>query len=316
MAYDITTSANLPTIVDDIRARAFAYQQEEGVWKRLVTEVGMGQKGNSVTIPVWDPTGGTAVNLTEGVDLTDAVEYVNTDVNITAAESGLMTVLTKNDIEDATDDVKERHATYHGITLANKVELLGHAAGQTLTKHLDYSGAELTDLHIALMKADRNASTIKGAGNWNLVGSSGIYLGVLASLSANPSFGIKGNQGQAVLDKYFVGNLFGDVDLYQTDIPYDATAANHVGAFFKSDAIGMFAPRKFELEYEPNASLRGTELVSSQRYGFKVKADKLGLRFTCANGLLTAPSARGIAKIEVVNTEESPVLTQEVASLS
>lgn len=302
----ITTSDNLPIIVDDIREKAWAYQQTEGVYKALATEVGQGEKGSSVSEPFWDPSGATAQVLTEGVPIEGAVEYVNDYNTFTAVESGHYTVLTKNDMEDATDNVKDRHAAQHGITLANKVELQGHTAAQLFTAEEDISSREITDLDLAKMKARIMAQKVQAAGNYNCVGSSGLWLSLAASLAGNPSFGLKGSMGEMVMDKYFVGTIFGDIELFQTDIPYDPTDEVHVGAFFKSDALGMFVPRAFELDYETDARLRGTRLVSTQRYGFGVRADKLGIKFSALNGLLVDNVDRMISKVNITNIADFP----------
>ena len=317
MAEELVTTSNLlPVIVDDIRAKAFEIQHSEGVWKKLVTQVGMGEKGDAVIIPRWDPNTATAQTLTEGIAMNDAATYVNDTVRITAVETGHYTILTKNDEEDATDNVKERHATQHGITLANAVEIQGHEIGQDFAAHVDLTGAELTDLDLMKFKATIQAGKVQASGNYHCVGSSGNFLSVMASLYANPSFGLKGTAGQDVQAKYHVGTVFGDIDLYATDIPYDATAATHAGAFFKSDAIGLFVPRMFDMQYEYDARLRGTRLISTQRYGFGIKSDKLGLRFTADNGLLVPTAERGIVRTAIVNDASNPVVTQEVAALS
>jgi len=99
VATGVTLSASLTGIVDDIRVRAHKFMAHKGVMKALVTPVGVGQKGKSVTEPYWDPTSRTGTGATEGQLFTQFSSYVPTTRSYTETEWAEGTILTYDDVD-------------------------------------------------------------------------------------------------------------------------------------------------------------------------------------------------------------------------
>lgn len=93
------------------------------------------------------------------------------------------------------------------------------------------------------------------------------------------AFGNRMFDGVGVTDvaRNFVGSLFG-VDIYMTSLVNTAnTAADRAGAMFAIDhAIGLYETRPMRTELERDASLPGTEIVVTQRYGVVEVRDGAG----------------------------------------
>lgn len=287
---NITMSADLETIVAEIREAAEETLYKSGVYRSLATEVGKGQKGDSVAIPRWTQQGTGAYVAEEGVMINEPEKYANTVDTISAVEYVKNTFITYNDLEDANDDVRKRHANYIGTSIGRAVEEAGHAAGQTFTKsHTVAEGEAFSIVDIVKMKALIEAGNRVEEGSYNCVANSYLYSDLLLSMTDKSEYGVRGDLGNTFLDKYHVKTILGNVDLYRADILADTTTETLDGAFFKKTAMGIFVPRTFKLEEDHNKQLRGYELIATERVGFGVIDDGLGVKFTAPNSFYVAP---------------------------
>ena len=311
MATGATLSTELPKIVDEIKEAAWAISAKTGVMKNLVTEYGKGKKGKSISVPNWDLTQGSARALTEGIAIGDPNKIANTYTNITPAESGEYYLITDQSIEDASDDVKSRASEILGVALGTKVEDQALAVADTFTTSYTASAFDLAN--VVRMRTMLEASKTTDPGNYNVVADSAMYEALINSMTNNPNYGTRGDVGNELVKKYLMTSILGNVDLYMSDITKDFTADTLKGAMFKKRALGMFVPRAYRLEAERDIKMRGWNLIATQRYGFGITADSLGLKFTAPNPLKTAISEQ-VTKVVVANTTTSPVNTKEVAA--
>lgn len=283
----MTLSGSLAGIVNDIRTRSYKYMVAEGVAKKLVTPVGVGSKGDEVTIPLWDPTSRAGTAATEGTDFTGFTSYTSTTRTYTAAEWVHGTRLSYNDFEDASESVRDEQARMHGIVHGKKLEqkICGTFASFSTNAITATSTSGLTVAKLAAAKALVEGAANTFAGSPNLVITPNVWYRLFSNLTQNANYGVQGSLGDRVLDTYYQGKVL-DVPVYLTKTGITAATSVTCGLFYK-DAIGLFMPRDFLLEQEKNISLRGYELVSTHRAGARVHIEKAGVKIAT---LGSAPS--------------------------
>jgi len=283
----VTMSASLTGIVDDIRVRAHKFMAHKGVMKGLVTPVGVGQKGKSVTEPYWDPTSRTGTAATEGTIFTQFSTYVPTTRSYTETEWAEGTVLTYDDVEDGKESVRDEHARMHGLVHAKKVEQKLTAVFASFTTNTisatTATGLTYAKVRAAVTKVKSQSQAFDGP--FNLVVNDNVYAYTQANLTQNAHYGPLGSLGNKLLDAYYAGNIGNDVRVFYSNlgipVPTTGTAqAATVCGLFTKDAIGLFMPRDFLLKVDENIKLRGYELVSTHRAGARVRLEKAGVKIT------------------------------------
>lgn len=287
VATGVTLSASLTGIVDDIRVRAHKFMAHKGVMKALVTPVGVGQKGKSVTEPYWDPTSRTGTGATEGQLFTQFSSYVPTTRSYTETEWAEGTILTYDDVEDGKESVRDEHARMHGLVHAKKIEqkltaVFASFTTNTITATAS-TGLTYAKVRAAVTKVKSQSQAFDGP--FNLVVNDNVYSYTQANLTQNSNYGPLGSLGNKLLDAYYAGNIGNDVRVFYSNlgIPVPTTATLQkatVCGLFTKDAIGLFMPRDFLLKVDENIKLRGYELVSTHRAGARVRLEKAGVKIT------------------------------------
>lgn len=281
VATGTTLSASLTGIVDDIRVRAFKYMAQKGVMKGLVTPVGIGAKGSSVTEPYWDPTSRTGTAITEGTRFTGFTTYVPTTRSYTETEWIDGSILTYDDIEDGKESVRDEHARMHSLVHAKKIEKKCTAVFASFTTNTitatSTSGLTYAKVRAAVTKVKSQAQAFDGP--FNLVVNDNVYAYTQANLTQNSNYGPLGSLGDKLLDNYYAGNIGNDVRVFYSNLGITTATSTTCGLFIK-DAIGLFMPRAFQLEVEKDIKLRGYELVSTHRAGARVRLEKAGCKIT------------------------------------
>lgn len=270
-ATGVTLSGSLSGIVKDIRTRAYKYMMHDGVCKALVTPVGVGQKGNKVTEPYWDPTARAGTAATEGTDFTGFTSYVSSTREYTAAEWIHGTLLTYNDYEDASESVRDEHGRMHGLVHGKKLEQkicstfasFGNSITATAT-------GGLTIAKIAAAKTLVVGETQAFTGPYNLVLTPNVHYRFWNGLTNVSNVGVLGSLGDRLLDNYYQGTVLGDVRCFITQTGITTATTVNCGLFVKP-AVALFMPRDFDLRTEENISLRAYELVSTHRAGARVR---------------------------------------------
>ena len=278
----VTLSGSLAGIVNDIRARSMKYMAQEGVLKGTVTPVGVGAKGNKVTEPVWDPTAKTGTAGTEGSRFTAYGSYVSATQSFTAVERLFGTILTYNDIEDASESVREEHARAHGIVHAVELEkqiaaVFGSFTTQTVTATNATTG--LTLPHVAKAKAKLKGQAKAHVGPFNLAINDVVQYYLWNSLTHQSNYGPVGSLGDKLLDKYYAGTLLGDVRAFYSNAGIVAGTTVTCGLYEKG-AIGLFMPRAMLMKTDEDIDLRGYKLLSSRRSGARKRQVTGGVKIS------------------------------------
>ena len=249
--------------------------------KALVTPVGVGQKGSSVTEPYFDPTSRTGTAATEGVKFTAFTSYVPTTRSYTESEWAEGTILTYDDIEDGKESVRDEHARMHGLVHAKKVEKKCTAVFASFTTNTvtatSTSGLTYAKVRAAVTKVKAQSQAFDGP--FNLVLNDYVYYYTQNNLTQNSNYGPLGSLGDRLLDSYYAGNIGNDVRVFYSNLGITAATSTVCGLFTK-EAIGLFMPRDFMLKVDEDIELRGHKLVSTHRAGARVRLEKAGVKIT------------------------------------
>lgn len=294
VATGTTLSASLTGIVDDIKVRAYKYAGQKGAMQKLVTKVGEGAKGSSVTEPYWDPTAITGTAASEGVKFTAFEAYKPTTRSYTETEWAHGTILTYDDVEDGKESVRDEQSRAHGLVHAKKIELkctavFGSFTTNTITATNATNGLTYADIMKAKTKIKGQAQAFDGP--FNLVVNDNVWYYTQKSLTQNTNYGPLGSLGDKLLDSYYAGSIGNDVRCFYSNlgIPIPTTGTLQISTvcgLFIPEAIGLFRPRDFTLKTQEDIELRGYKLVSTHRAGARVRLEKAGCKIT-AYGKLT-----------------------------
>lgn len=281
VATGTTLSGSLAGIVTDIRVRAFKYMAQAGVMKGLVTPVGVGQKGNKVTEPYWDPTSRNGTAAAEGEKFTAYTSYIPTTREYAETEWAEGTIITYDDVEDGKESVRDEHARMHGLVHAKKVEKKLTAVFASFTTNAIVAtattGLTYAKLQAAKVKVKSQSQAFDGP--FNLVVNDNVHYRLQQNLTQNTNYGPLGSLGDRLLDNYYAGNVGNDIRVFYSNLGI-TTATTTTCALFTKEAIGLFMPRPFQLEVDKDIELRGYKLVSTHRAGARVRLEKAGCKIS------------------------------------
>lgn len=286
----ISVSASLGFIVRPMYLPAYDLQYSGFAMRHLVKQVGQGQKGNQVNISYWNPNTTGVSTLTEGTDITATTSLFNATTSFGATEFGFRTIYTYQDLERANDDIPAEHARQHGMQHGKKLEtkLLAQLANLvgTLTA-TSTTGVTLGTL--AKAKTKLEAKTTEVGGPYYYVTHPYAWLTTFNSETQNSNFGVRGDVGNDILNKFVVTTLLGDIQVYQSNhftISSSQTAGYPVrcGMFVK-DAIGLWIERDFTMKSQEDISLRGHEIVSTTKNGCKAVHSDHGVQIVAYCGV-------------------------------
>lgn len=280
----VSVSGSLPAIVRNIYESAFDIQYSEFAMRHLVKQVGQGQKGNLIQWPYWDPTSATATLLTEGTAIAATFSVTNATKTIAASEFGYRTIYTYDSVERANDDIQEQHARWHGVAHGKKLEAKLLALFTGFTPALTATSATgVTVGTLAKAKALLEAKTTLVRGPLSYVTHPYSWLCTFNSETQNTNFGIRGDLGNEVLNKFRVGTVLGDVQIYTSNdftVTGTGAASRITAGLFNKDAIGLWQERDFTMKHFEDIDLRGHKLVSTQKFGAAVLLPNFGVEIT------------------------------------
>lgn len=287
-----TLSASLPIIVADIRKKSVTKALKLGVMKNLVT-VYAEQGGNDISLPVWDTTtGGSASGMSEAGDYAGFAAYTNSSWTISPSKKMFGTKLTDEDNWFANESVREAHAAKHAREHALKLEtdLVGcfasfstnalvatSSSGLTVARLMD----AVTLLEGSVYDMDRPYRLVLNAYGYNYLAKD------MAQQGISSNYGPQGQLASEVLKKFFVNNIMGVVNVFDTTSSAIAASSTATFGLFTKEAIGLRAPVFYKFETDRDASAQVTELISTQVTGARVRFEEQGVKITA---LASAPS--------------------------
>jgi len=234
--------------------------------------------------PQWVKDAGA--DLTEGTDITEATGLETTDVQITAAEVGIMRDVTDDAIEDSIlgaslfQYLVQDAGRLLGIMLEDDIDALF----PSLATSVGTSGANLSIANMVEAQAQIRINQMRGQLVYILDDQQGSdYQAAQAaatSTTVDSFFTVspEANSG-------FLGS-FMNAEVYVSSLTDTAnTGANVVGACFirgdrnpQAACFGMALSRNVRTELQRNASRRSTEFVATAKWGVAEIADLSGCK--------------------------------------
>lgn len=278
----IHTTAQLTQLVNTIRAKAIMTMQAKTVFPGVVDRVDVPDGNRSYTEP---KIGGlTAYALTDGVDMAQAQQLVDSLITVTPSEIGVQAIFTKLMAKTRTENIASLLTKAITDALKKKQDQDGIAMMDGFSKYQGTgSGTTLTRAFIANARAyiTGNATEPFESAEPRCVVHPYSYndlITLYADLKVTTSGA--GNNGVAGLPeefarKYVVGELAGMPIMTSANIPISSNAAK--GAVFVKEAVVYAELWGIDIEEEKNASLRGTEINGTMCYAYGERHDHGGV---------------------------------------
>lgn len=274
----VDLNASLTGIVNDIRLKSYKYLGNEGVFKKLVTPIGVGKSGSFVTEPYFDPTGLSVTTASEGVDFTAFSKYLPTVREYHATESIWGTRLSYDNVAESTESYRDEQARAHGYVHGKNMEVKCAAVCASFTSQITATATAGLNIHtLAVAKATLEAKAQSFSGPFTAVFGPSGGLQLFDNLTNVTNVGTLGSLGDTVLDKYHVNTVLGDINVFQSN-GFALTASTYnIGGLFIKQAIGLFVPRDYTFKTEEDISARGWEVVSTMKFGARVRLAAAGV---------------------------------------
>lgn len=280
-----TTSTTLAGLVDDIQGESLMILQDTAGLQELVRTVDtVGTPGKTYDFPIYGAvTSADVTQVAEGTDHSTNKSITNAATAATVEEHVIMAVATKLAVLSSRDDVISEISVLFASAMLAKLEddIVGLASGFSQT----VCGAAVS------MTVDHWYDAIR-----QIKAASGDLNQLAAALSPKSYYGAKGlrsllinttaaNAGlfaQKWLEMGMVDTQFGMPALISNEIAEDVGASDvAANMIWSRGAIGLHTKDLMDVEYEPDASLRGTQIVATGRWKQIELVDTWGVYFAC-----------------------------------
>jgi N4-gp56 family major capsid protein len=240
--------------------------------------------GKTIQVPVY-PTVSAAL-LTEGTDIAQEVSVNPTAKTITAAQYGVMALLSDVMKSSAGRNVAADIGRMLGEAIAKKQDETIAALFSGFSQTAGSAGTELTpDIILQAVTKLRLANApgpIRGvfspAAMYNLKK-------VLANAGYTTNSNAISDLGNEVLRNGYAGTVMG-VDLFESAVIGNDASDDSVGALFVPQALGVAVKQGITLEVQRDASRRADEIVATATWGVGELVDAYGVAVT-VDGLAT-----------------------------
>ena len=276
----LSTSGSLQSMSKTIIAEAIDQIEPAAPLKGLVSDYPIPSGSYQVNVPIWGRL--TAAALTEGVDLAVPQQLTTTVVQLTASEHGILSFISDKLAHENNESVLSAIGSMQGRAMGRLLD--GDLI--TLIQNFDGTsgggaGAATSMFHIAgavsYLRTDNNAAYGPAPSRPNavlhpeqirrLTTEMAGLTSTSAAATAATGFVPEGPSAD-VLKQYWRGNdpIFGVPIFEDGNISLDGS--NDVkGAVFVKEALALAMESEINAEEERDASLRGTELVTSAIWG-------------------------------------------------
>jgi len=282
-----TTSTSLAGLVEDISGESIMILQDNAGLLELVRHVDtMGTPGKTYDFPIFGEVASTDVTqVAEGTDHSTNKEISNADTAATVDEHVIMAVATKLAVESAREDVVAEISTLFASAMNAKLEddIVGLASGFTQT----VCGAAVSmtidhwyDAIRQIKAANGNLRDLAAAlSPLSYYGSKGLRALLVSTSAINA-----GTVAQKWLEMGMVDTQFGMPAVISNEIAEDVgTSDVSANMIWTRGAIGVHTKDLMDVEEQPNASLRGKEIVATGRWKQVELVDAWGVYFACNN---------------------------------
>jgi N4-gp56 family major capsid protein len=242
-----------------------------------------GSAGKTIQVPVYPTV--SAASLTEGTDITTDTSVNPTAKTITAAEYGVLTIVTDLMKQSAGRDVAADIGRILGEAIAKKQDETIAALFSGFSVGL---GAAGTELSVELL--------FQAAAKLRAANAPGTYAGVftpeamynLKKTLVNAGYSTGANSlsmvGEEALRAGYVATIAG-INLFESTAMTPDANDDIVGAVFAPQALGVAVKKGITIEVQRDASRRGDEIVATATWGVGELVDAYGVAVTVDGAL-------------------------------
>ena len=231
------------------------------------------RNSSAVDLPTQDDPGAAAASYTEGTGLSNTA-LATSKVTATAVATGMMATVTDELVENSIIDAYGHFGGVLARAVAERFETDATSLLDEFATTANTAGVALT--YSTLLGAVNGlAQRDQPTGN-NVVGildpTQILDLSRDVGTSGAAIWGKQGDGGtQDVTLAGAVGHLAG-ADLYQTSL----VSATGGGVFLDQIAVALYEIRPYRTELQRDASMPGTEVIVTTRYGVTERRDRAG----------------------------------------
>lgn len=260
-------------------AQARFTAEHQAVMLQLIEKFKLGQGEKSVTVPKVGQM--TALDLTDGVDISGGEDIGMTSTSLTVAEIGLKTILTDRLVMQENEDVHKIVGRQMGEAIARKKDndVISLFTGFS-TSALGGSGKafELGNVleYIAHAKLNKFPAPVY------IVQNPAVTMAIASSLwgYANAAGGTAANALPSGLNEKLLRDYFefrvGQVSIFQ-DGNIAVSGSDYTGCIFSREAMAHLESVAMNTERQRDASLRATELITTAAFGVFELDDNYGV---------------------------------------
>ncbi len=246
---------------------------------QLIEKFSLAQGEKSVTVPLVGQM--TALDLTDGVDISGSEDINMTSTSLTVAEIGLKTILTDRLVMQENEDVHKIVGKQMGDAIARKKDndIISLFTGFS-TSALGGSGKafELGNVleYIAHAKLNKFPAPVY------IVQNPAVTMALASSLwgYANAAGGAAANALPSGLNEKLLRDYFefrvGQVAIFQ-DGNIAVSGSDYTGCIFSRESMAHLESVAMNTEQQRDASLRATELITTATFGVFELNDDYGV---------------------------------------
>jgi len=278
----VTTASDLDSLIQVIVGEMRFTARHAVPMANLVTRVDMPEnRGSPFDLPKMGTL--TAVNLTEGVDVTSFETVTDTDVSIDPTEVGVFVALTDRSLRRAPAAFESAVAGEAARAYAYKLDLDLLRQFSSFSNTLGSASNDMTIGYLSAGRARVKGGSEPGQGPVHVVlhpfGIKDIVDDIVPSATNVIPAGISDDVTRQYLTENFVGNtkLYGMSIWEDGNIELD-TLDDAIGGLFCQNAIFLAITMEPTQEKQRDASLRGDEIVIVGEYGYAEWLDAAGIQ--------------------------------------
>ena len=277
----VTTASDLDSLIQVIVGEMRFTARHAVPMANLVTRVDMPEnRGSPFDLPKLDTL--TAVNLTEGVDVTSFETVTDSDVSIDPTEVGVFVALTDRSLRRAPAAFESAVAGEAARAYAYKLDLDLLRQLDSFSTSLVGAGSAVGINHLSAARSRVKGGSEPGQGPVHVVLHPFGIKDIVDDLVPGASNAIPAGISDDVTRQYLTENFVGNTKLYGMSVWEDGnieldTLDDAIGGLFCQNAIFLAITMEPTQEKQRDASLRGDEIVIVGEYGYAEWLDAAGV---------------------------------------